>query len=160
MKFLPPQALTATTETMEDIMSHPVEFEVRNSVALIRLNRPALLNAINREMLDKVGEYLHEVRETESIHGVILTGTGQRAFSAGADIEFLNMASPLQVRDLARRAVEITLQIEQLGKISVAAINGYALGGGLELAEACMLRLAVSTAELGHPEVQIGAVAG
>jgi enoyl-CoA hydratase len=93
------------------------------------------------------------------VKAVIVTGTDD-AFSAGADIRLLNQLSPLEVRELARLAVSVNQKIETLGKVVVAAINGYALGGGLELAEACMLRVVVRGAMLGHPEVRIGAVAG
>lgn len=91
---------------------------------------------------------------------VILTGAGEKAFSAGADISYLHQATPLEVRDFAQLAVSVTSQIESLGKVVVAAINGYALGGGLEIAELCSLRIAVQHAKMGHPEVRIGAVAG
>ena len=90
----------------------------------------------------------------------MITGSGEKAFSAGADIRYLNRATPLEVRDFARMAVGVTGKIEALGKPVVAAVNGDALGGGLELAEACALRVAVRGARLGHPEVRIGAVAG
>ena len=91
---------------------------------------------------------------------MIITGSGDRAFSAGADIGFLNTAPPLEVRRLALLALEVTHLLENLGPVTLALINGFALGGGLELAEACMLRIAVRGARLGHPEVRIGAVAG
>jgi enoyl-CoA hydratase len=91
---------------------------------------------------------------------VIITGAGEKAFSAGADIAFLARASAHEVRDFARLAVHINHKIETLGKVVVAAINGYALGGGLELAEACTLRVAALHATMGHPEVRIGAIAG
>lgn len=90
----------------------------------------------------------------------MLTGTGKEAFSAGADIAHLSTASPAEVRAYARSAVFLTEKIEAMDKIVVAAINGHALGGGLEIAEACTFRIAVRSARLGHPEVRIGAVAG
>jgi enoyl-CoA hydratase len=91
---------------------------------------------------------------------VVVTGSGEGTFSAGADIRYLNQATPLEVREFARMAVGVTTKIETLGKPVVAAINGDAFGGGLELAEACALRVGVRHARLGHPEVRIGAVAG
>jgi enoyl-CoA hydratase/carnithine racemase len=96
----------------------------------------------------------------DAIKAVVLTGTGEKAFSAGADIKFLNQASPFEVRELAQMAVSVNHKIETLGKVVIAAMNGFALGGGLELAEACMLRVVVRNAMLGHPEVRIGAIAG
>jgi len=130
-----------------------------NFVYLI-LNRPAVLNALNRPLLLAIKKELEEVKDDPDIQAIIITGAGDKAFCAGADIEFLNQASPLQVRELAQLAVSITHLIENLNKITLALINGFALGGGLELAESCMLRIAVVAAKLGHPEVRIGAVAG
>jgi len=94
------------------------------------------------------------------VKAVIITGSGNRAFSAGADVRFLNRATALEVREFARLAVLVNHKIESLGKVVVAAINGYALGAGLEMAESCMIRIAGHNAKLGHPEVRIGAVAG
>lgn len=130
-----------------------------NFVYLI-LNRPAVLNALNQSLLIEIKKELEKIKNDPDIQAVILTGAGSKAFSAGADIEYLNQASPLQVRELAQMAVSVTHLIENLNKVSIALINGFALGGGLELAESCMLRLAVTSAKLGHPEVRIGAVAG
>jgi enoyl-CoA hydratase len=132
----------------------------KQHVAYITLNRPEVLNTISREMLERLSALFDDISSDEGIKAVIITGAGPKAFSAGADIHYLNQASPLEIRDLARLAVAVNRRIEASGKVVIAAINGYALGGGLELAEACMLRVAVSTAKLGHPEVRIGAVAG
>ncbi len=132
----------------------------RNGIACLTLNRPEVLNTINKEMLVRLGNLLDSLSDDDSVRGVIITGAGDRAFSAGADIGFFSSASPLEVRRRAQIAVETYSRIENLGKPVIAAINGYALGGGLELAEACTLRVAVNTAKLGHPEVRIGAVAG
>jgi len=134
--------------------------ERRDDCMYLVLNRPAVCNALSRSLLLALKKELERIKNDPDIRAVLLTGTGDRAFSAGADIGYLNQASPLEVRELARLAVSVTSCLENLGKISIALINGVALGGGLELAEACMLRLAVRTAKLGHPEVRIGAVAG
>jgi len=136
-----------------------LRFEEHDGIALITFNRPDALNAMSREFLREVSTVLDEVRENDAVKAAIVTGAG-KAFSAGADIAFLSKASPLEVRELARAAVAVNAKIEALGKAVVAAVNGYALGGGLELAEACMLRVAVRDAKLGHPEVRIGALAG
>lgn len=130
------------------------------AVARITLNRPAVLNALDVEVLDLLASILDELARDEMTRVVILTGSGPSAFSAGADIGFLARASALEVRDFAALAVEVTRRIEALGKPVIAALNGHTLGGGLELAEACMLRIAETHATLGHPEVRIGAVAG
>lgn len=137
-----------------------VNYQVREGIGWITLNRPEALNALNEEVLGHLASVLDEAKSDTAVGAMILTGVGERAFSAGADIGYLNRATPLEVRELARLAVEVTGKIETLGKPVVAAINGDAFGGGLELAEACMLRVAVRHARLGHPEVRIGAVAG
>jgi len=132
----------------------------KQGIAYLTLNRPRVLNALNAELLHALQAALDKIRNDASVKGLFITGSGEKAFSAGADIAFLNAASPLQIRELAELAVSVTGQIENLGKTSIALINGFALGGGLELAESCMLRVAVSSAKMGHPEVRIGAVSG
>ncbi len=134
--------------------------EVKEKVAWLTLNRPSVLNALNKPLLLEIHAALEKIRSNSAIRAVFFTGAGDRAFSAGADIEYLNKATPVQVRDMARLAISVNHLIENLNKVSIALINGYALGGGLELAEACMFRIAVPSARLGHPEVKIGAVAG
>ncbi len=137
-----------------------VLYAEEDGLVWLTLNRPEALNALGPDMLTELLSALDRTKEDPAVKAVILVGAGEKAFSAGADIAFLNAADPLAVRDLARTAVRVTHRIETLGKVVVAAINGYALGGGLEIAEACMLRVAARTARLGHPEVRIGAVAG
>jgi enoyl-CoA hydratase len=137
-----------------------VGYQEKNGIGWITLNRPEALNTLNHDVLQQLASILDEVRTDEGVRAVIITGAGEKAFCAGADIKFLNQATPLEVRELARLAVAVNNKIETLGKVVVAAINGYALGGGLELAEACMLRVVVRHAMLGHPEVRIGAIAG
>jgi len=138
----------------------PVLYHGEEGIARIILNRPEALNAMNKDVLQRLASLLDKARGDDAVKAVIITGTGEKAFSAGADITFLNQASPLEVRELAHMAVSVNNKIETLGKVVIAAVNGYALGGGLELAEACMLRVAVRHARLGHPEVRIGAIAG
>ena len=137
-----------------------VRYQVKKGIGWITLNRPEALNALNKDVLQQLASILDKVRADDAVRAVIITGAGEKAFSGGADIKLLNQATPLAVRELARLAVTVNNKIEILGKVVVAAINGYALGGGLELAEACMLRVAVRHARLGHPEVRIGAIAG
>lgn len=137
-----------------------VLYEETEGFAVITLNRPHALNALDLPTLQRLAELLDMIAARASVGAVILTGAGTRAFSAGADIKYLSGATPLEVRDFARLAVQVTGKIEKLGKVVVAALNGDAFGGGLELAEACMIRVAASHAKLGHPEVRIGAVAG
>ena len=137
-----------------------VLYQVRNEIGWITLNRPKSLNALSKDVLQQLSSIFEDVKTNEDVQAVVITGTGEQAFSAGADIQYLNQATPIEVQEFARLAVTVTNKIETLGKVVVAAINGYALGGGLEIAEACMLRLAAPHAQLGHPEVRIGAVAG
>jgi len=136
-----------------------VLYREHEGIAWLTFNRPKALNALSPETLHELAALLDRLKTNDAVKGVIITGTGD-AFSAGADIRYLHRATPIEVRDFARLAVAVNHKIETLGKIVVAAINGYALGGGLELAESCMLRVAVRGAMLGHPEVRIGAVAG
>jgi len=138
----------------------PVLYHEEKGIARIILNRPETLNAINRDLLQQLSSFLDKAKGDDAVKAVIITGTGEKAFSAGADIKFLNQASPLEVRQLAQMAVSVNNRIEKLGKVIVAAMNGYTLAGGLEIAEACMLRVAVRHARLGHPEVRIGAIGG
>lgn len=137
-----------------------VLFNNKAGIACLTLNRPDLLNTINKEMLERLRHLLDSIKTDDAVRAVIITGAGDKAFSAGADIGFFSTADPHEVRERAQLAVETYSRIENLGKPVIAAINGYALGGGLELAEACHLRISVKSAKLGHPEVRIGAVAG
>ena len=132
----------------------------KQDIVYLTLNRPHVLNALSSELLQALCIELDRIKNDSEVKGIFITGSGSKAFSAGADIEFFNTASPMKVRELAELAIHVNSQIENLGKISIALINGFALGGGLELAEACMMRIAVSSAKLGHPEVRIGAVSG
>lgn len=136
-----------------------VLYREETEIAVMTLNRPKALNALDVPTLECLSALLDQIGGAESIKAVIITGSGT-AFSAGADIRYLHQATPLEVREFARLAVSVNNKIENLGKIVAAAINGYALGGGLELAEACTLRFAAQTAKMGHPEVNIGAIAG
>jgi enoyl-CoA hydratase len=137
-----------------------VRYREEKGIGWITLNRPDVLNALDKDVLQQLASILDKVRTDDLVRAVIITGAGEKAFSAGADIKFLNQATPLEIRELARLAVTVNNKVETLGKVVVAAINGYAFGGGLELAEACMLRVAVRDARMGHPEVRIGAIAG
>lgn len=150
------------TQTFDDASPSYQRIRVaqRDGVAIIELHRPEAMHAIDPQMLDELHRALRDVQRAPHVTALLLTGSGPRAFCAGADIEWLSRSSALEVRAFAQAGVRVTRQIEELGKPSVAAINGIALGGGLELAEACMLRLAASGARLGHPEVAIGAIAG
>lgn len=130
------------------------------AVALVTINRPAVLNALNAKTVDDLRRAMLELRHDHDVRAVILTGAGEKAFVAGADINELASATALGGRDLAMRGQHVFDLIEQLGKPTIAAINGFALGGGCELAMACTVRIAADTAKLGQPEIDLGIIPG
>ncbi|MPY86647.1 MAG: enoyl-CoA hydratase [Luteitalea sp.] len=130
------------------------------AIATITINRPAVLNALSRATLDELDTVLAEVRDDARVRAVVVTGSGTKAFVAGADIRELAEQTPVTGRSYAQRGQRVFDAIEQLGKPVVAAINGYALGGGLELAMACTFRVVADTAKLGLPEVTLGLIPG
>jgi enoyl-CoA hydratase len=134
-----------------------IQFEVSGSgVALITINRPEKLNALSRGVVEELGQAAGRMAEDAEIRAGILTGAGEKAFVAGADINELAAVSALEARAYALRGQQVFRKLETLGKPVVAAINGYALGGGLELAMACTVRFAAENAKLGQPEVKLG----
>jgi len=135
-------------------------FEVSEKVARISFNRPNVLNALNRKTMDELGDCLNTVRADDEIRVLILTGAGEKAFIAGADINELSQQTPVNGREFTLYGQEIIHRLETLGKPAIAAINGFALGGGCELALACTLRIASRNAKLGQPEVKLGLVPG
>src|SRR5205823_7084508 len=116
---------------------------------------PEALNALSIVVLERLSALLDKVKASDPAKAVIFTGSGKTAFSAGADIKYLSQATPLGVREFSRLALRVNHQIETLGKLVVAAINGYALGGGLELAESCMIRIAVRNARLDRKSTRL-----
>ncbi len=131
-----------------------------SGVATVTLNRPDALNALNRRMVGELGQAMRAAKNDVAVRGVIVTGSGEKAFAAGADIsEFAGM-EPLEAHRFALRGQAILNTIEQMAKPVIAAVNGFALGGGCELAMACHLRVAAETAQFGQPEVQLGLIAG
>ena len=130
------------------------------AVAVVTFNRPKVLNALNGPTLVEFERVLLDLREDAAVRCVILTGAGARAFVAGADINELAQHTPSRGRDHALRGQGIFDLVEHFGKPVIAAINGYALGGGCELAMACTLRVAADTATLGQPEINLGIVPG
>ncbi|MFP3209494.1 MAG: enoyl-CoA hydratase-related protein [Nitrososphaeria archaeon] len=136
-----------------------VAVSVEPPIAVLTLSRPERLNAINPRMVAELSSELDSLEEKEEVRAIIITGAG-KAFSAGADINELRGMSPIGAAIFSRRFQELTLKIEWLPKPVIAAINGYALGGGLELAMACDLRIASETAEVGQPEINIGIIPG
>jgi enoyl-CoA hydratase len=135
-------------------------FEVSDKIARITFNRPNVLNALNRKTMDELGDCLKKVRADDDIRALILTGAGEKAFIAGADINELSQQTPVNGREFTLYCQEIIHRLETLGKPAIAAINGFALGGGCELALACTLRIASRNAKLGQPEVKLGIIPG
>src|SRR5215203_4626219 len=133
---------------------------LENGIFIITINRPDKLNALNTDVMNDLDIVTREIEDNKNIRGVILTGSGQKGFVAGADIiEFLGLSGG-EGMDLARRGQDIFFRIENCSKPVVAAVNGFALGGGCELAMACHFRIAAEHAKFGQPEVNLGLVPG
>src|SRR5438132_8026267 len=130
------------------------------AIAAITINRPKVLNALNTQTLDELRRAVLDLQRDAAIRVVILTGAGEKSFVAGADINELAVQTPTGGREHALTGQHVFDLIENLGKPVIAAVNGYALGGGCELAMACTLRIAADTAELGQPEISLGLVPG
>ncbi|GAB5533781.1 MAG: enoyl-CoA hydratase-related protein [Rubricoccaceae bacterium] len=131
-----------------------------DGVMTLTLHRPDALNALSQQLVGELAKAFRHARGDENVRGVVLTGSGEKAFAAGADIsEFADM-EPLQAHRFALRGQSVFNQIESMGKPVVAAVNGYALGGGCELAMACHLRVASEAAQFGQPEINLGLIAG
>jgi enoyl-CoA hydratase len=131
-----------------------------DGLALVTINRPEKLNALNQTVISELGEAFRMAREDTSVKALILTGSGEKAFVAGADVGELANVDAIHAERLSRRGQEIFRTLETMRKPSVAAVNGYALGGGLELAMCCTIRIASYNAKLGQPEVKLGIVPG
>ena len=134
-------------------------FEKRNNIGYITFNRPDVLNAISTQLLTELKQAIEEIAQDKDIRVVIITGAG-RAFMAGADISQLVKMNPLEVNEWNHRIVEYFGALEKLKQPVIAAINGFALGGGLEASLACDIRVAAENAKLGQPEVSLGIIPG
>lgn len=135
--------------------------ERENGVAVVTINRPQVLNALSRATLDELNTVLGELGKEDATKAVVITGAGEKAFSAGADIrELAALSNPEEAEAMAHRGQALTLRIEETQKPVIAAINGVAVGGGCELALACDLRFAADTARLGQPEINLGIIPG
>ena len=130
------------------------------ATAIVTINRPKVLNALNTPTLDELRRTILELKQDGEVRVVIVTGAGEKAFVAGADINELAVQTPTGGREHALAGQHVFDLIENMGKPVIAAINGYALGGGCELAMACTLRLAADTAKLGQPEIALGLIPG
>jgi enoyl-CoA hydratase len=137
-----------------------IRTESKDGVLTITIDRPKVLNALNAQTITELGRAFDEARDDDSIRCVILTGGGEKAFVAGADINELSQMTPLTGKAVAERGQRILSKIERLPKPVIAAINGFALGGGCEIALACHIRIASEKAQLGLPEVTLGIIPG
>src|SRR6202165_2544235 len=135
-------------------------YEKRDRIGFITFNRPKVLNALNRKTMEELNQILIAAREDEDVRALILTGAGEKSFVAGADISELAVQTPVSGVENALFGQGVLHRLETLGKPSIAAINGFALGGGCELALACTIRLASRSARFGQPEVKLGIIPG
>ena len=135
-------------------------YEKSGGIATITLNRPEALNAFSKEVIEEILKALEDVKADENTRVVILTGAGEKAFSAGADIKAMKGMNALKARELSLIGEKLCDALENLEKPVIAAINGYALGGGLEVAMACDIRIASENARMGQTEINIGLIPG
>jgi enoyl-CoA hydratase len=137
-----------------------VIYEKSERIATITLNRPEALNAFSKEVVEEVLHALDDAKNDENVRVVVLTGAGQKAFSAGADIKAMIGMNALKARELSLMGEKLCLALENLEKPVIAALNGYALGGGLEVAMSCDLRIASENSRMGQTEINIGLIPG
>jgi enoyl-CoA hydratase len=135
-------------------------YEKRDRIGFITFNRPKVLNALNHKTMEELRDILTSAREDQDVRVLILTGAGEKSFVAGADIAELAVQTPVSGKETAAFGQSVLNLLETLGKPSIAAINGFALGGGCEVALACSMRLASKAAKLGQPEVKLGIMPG
>jgi enoyl-CoA hydratase len=141
--------------TFENIL-----YEKKGAVAYVTLNRPKVLNALNQRTLSELKAAFEDAKRDPMVLGVILTGAGDKAFIAGADISEIAGVSAIEAAEFTRNGQDVVGDIENLGKPVIAAVNGFALGGGCETAMACTIRLATESAKFGQPEVKLGIIPG
>jgi enoyl-CoA hydratase len=137
-----------------------IKFETKDQIAIVTINRPDKLNALNTAVMDELRQAFAAIQEDPAMRVALLTGAGEKAFVAGADIGELNKNNPVEAKAYTHRGQAVLDAIENLGKPVIACINGYALGGGCELAMACTFRIASENAKIGQPEVKLGIIAG
>lgn len=137
-----------------------VRTEKKDGVLIVTIDRPKVLNALNAQTVEEIGAAVESARDDDSIRCIILTGAGEKAFVAGADINELARMTPIAGKDVAEKGQRVFRAIERFPKPVIAAVNGFALGGGCELALACHIRIASEKAQLGLPEVTLGIIPG
>jgi enoyl-CoA hydratase len=141
-------------------MFNTLLFDVRDGIAFVTVHRPDKMNALTDEVVNELGQAVRQAESDGKIRAVILTGTGTKAFIAGADITELARCDVELARELSRKGSGIFRRLERLPKPVIAAVNGFALGGGCELAMACHVRIASENARFGQPEVKLGICPG
>ena len=134
--------------------------EITDSIGVVKINRPQALNALNSEVVNELELALHDVEQNADVKVVVITGAGEKAFVAGGDIKEMSTMDPAAARAFSQRGHRLIAFMEQMKKPVIAAVNGYALGGGLELALACHGRVALASAQVGLPEVTLGLIPG
>ena len=137
-----------------------IKFEKKNQIAYITIDRPKVLNALNMATMQELKQAFASIKDDDGVRVAILTGAGEKAFVAGADIGELSQHTPVSAKEYTHRGQAIIDAIENLGKPVIACVNGFALGGGCELAMACTMRIASENAKLGQPEVKLGLIPG
>ncbi|HEX8816633.1 MAG TPA: enoyl-CoA hydratase-related protein [Terriglobales bacterium] len=137
-----------------------ITVEKKNAIAYVTVNRPKVLNALNFATMEELRGAFHDIKGDAATRVVILTGAGEKAFIAGADIGELAKHDPVSGKEFTLRGQSVLNLIENLGKPSIACVNGFALGGGCEVAMACTMRLASENAKFGQPEVKLGIIPG
>jgi enoyl-CoA hydratase len=153
-------SLAAVPASTTALQLDNVLYERKHSVAYVTVNRPKVLNALNTPTWKDLRTAFEAARDDAAVRGVILTGAGDKAFIAGADISELSRATAFEAEESSRFGQQVLDVIENLGKPVIAAINGFALGGGCETAMACSIRIAAETAKFGQPEVALGLLPG
>jgi enoyl-CoA hydratase/carnithine racemase len=154
-----PAFVTAASPTAAPTLEN-VLYEKKGAIATVTVNRPKVLNTLNTPTWADLRTAFEDARDDESVRGVVLTGAGDKAFIAGADIGELAHATALEAEESSRFGQQVLDLIENLGKPVIAAVNGFALGGGCETAMACTIRIAADTARFGQPEVKLGLLPG
>jgi len=134
--------------------------ELDNEIAVVTINRPKALNALDNEVLKELSAAMADVAANPEVRVIIITGAGDKAFVAGADIPYMLSLTPMQAKEFSRLGQSVFSQIENIPKPVIAAVNGFALGGGCELSMACDIRIASEKAKFGQPEVSLGILAG
>ncbi|RDU24024.1 enoyl-CoA hydratase-related protein [Anaerosacchariphilus polymeriproducens] len=137
-----------------------VTLSIENEVAVVTIDRPKSLNALNSETLAELGEVFSDIEKRKDVKVLILTGSGEKAFVAGADISEMVNASPAEGRTMALLAAESFAKLENMPQVTIAAVNGFALGGGCEISMACDIRVASENAKFGQPECGLGILPG